>query len=367
MSARKLQKIEMLRGLASSYVFVGHLGIAALGFPGLLLRFGQEAVMCFFLLSGFVIYHASYHSRDPSFRGYFVHRLRRIYPVLIIALIITCLVQVLAGHRRIDGPTLLGNLLLLQDFGEGKPGVWVGTFGGNLPLWSLSYEWWFYLMFFPIYHFVPVRYQLGLVATLSLTGLASYVVVPNQISLFLLYFISWWTGLEFARTYCAGVTPTFVTQRHSLAVLGGFCVVVPVAMIFLMPPPTHWAYGVHPILETRHFWACLLLAVLGLLWSKARWKYFSRVFGIFSFVAPVSYALYAFHYPLCVTSRQIGWLPASRLTELGAIALTFLLAYLVEIRLQRLIVSGSNRLFFKNKTVIPVSSVAQDNRAIAKC
>jgi peptidoglycan/LPS O-acetylase OafA/YrhL len=49
----KLAKLDMLRGAASSYVFLSH--FIRGGLPGFLFAFGQEAVMCFFLLSGFVI------------------------------------------------------------------------------------------------------------------------------------------------------------------------------------------------------------------------------------------------------------------------------------------------------------------------
>lgn len=345
----KLGKIEALRGFASCYVFAGHLLLSSLGQLDVLLRFGQEIVICFFLLSGFVIYYSTVQARGQNYRSYFIRRFRRIYPTFLIACLLAWIIMILKGHPLIDWRTLLGNLLMLQDSRAGKPGVWFDVFGDNLPLWSLSYEWWFYLLFFPIYTYVPARYQLGLVAALSLTGLMTYVALPNQISLFLLYFILWWTGLEFARTYCQGVTPTFFTQRHSLAVLGGFCLLVPLALIFLMPPPSHWVFGYHPLLEIRHFWACFFLAVLSLLWSRAGWRYFQPILGWFAYVAPISYALYAFHFPICVCSRSIGGIYDSPWMPIGAVALTLVLAYLVEVPLQNAIVKWSNRVLLSGK------------------
>ena len=41
-------------------------------------------------------------------------------------------------------------MLMLQDRSYAKPGVWVSLVGGNAPLWSLSYEWWFYMAYFPM-------------------------------------------------------------------------------------------------------------------------------------------------------------------------------------------------------------------------
>ena len=43
-------------------------------------------------------------------------------------------------RQTIGLPTLLGNLAFLQDF-------FARPYGSNGPLWSLSYEFWFYLVF----------------------------------------------------------------------------------------------------------------------------------------------------------------------------------------------------------------------------
>lgn len=137
----------MLRGFAAAYVFAGHLLLARLpqGFGGarFLLSFGQEAVMVFFLLSGFVIFHSTHQHRDKSFAGYFYRRWKRIYPIFLLALGLAWLVAWVSSGVKpaVSGRELAGNLLMLQDFGFAKPGVWVTPFLGNLPLWSLSYEW----------------------------------------------------------------------------------------------------------------------------------------------------------------------------------------------------------------------------------
>jgi peptidoglycan/LPS O-acetylase OafA/YrhL len=357
MADHKLEKIEALRGFASLYVFAGHVLLTSLGAIGLLFRFGQEMVMCFFLLSGFVIYYATHHARQKTFGVYFLHRFRRIYPTLLVALLIAYLVAALSGNPQLDWRSLVGNIFMTQDFRLGKPGVMTDTFCGNFPLWSLSYEWWFYLMFFPIYSYVDPKFQLGLVSALSFAGLATYVFHPNQVSLFLLYFILWWTGLEFARTYCGGNRPTFHTQRHSLAILALFCLLVPLFLIFLMPHPRQWSYGLHPILEIRHFTACLIIAVSALIWSAAGWRFFPTLLGWCTLLAPISYALYAFHYPICVSSRGIDpglpWVVRLLLT----VSITIGLAYLVEVHLQRAVVRSTNLLFFPKKKTSAASTV----------
>ncbi len=155
----RFRKLEMLRGFAAAYVFAGHLALSKLpqgyGSFRLLLSFGQEAVMVFFLLSGFVVFYSTHNHKDKSFRGYFARRWKRIYPIFILSFLVAflCAYASTGSMPHISGRDLAGNLLMFQDFSYAKPGVFVSPFLGNSPLWSLSYEWWFYMLFFPIFRF----------------------------------------------------------------------------------------------------------------------------------------------------------------------------------------------------------------------
>src|SRR6266446_6429808 len=220
----KLQKLEMLRGFAAIYVFVVHVMLervlpkqSGLRF---FFRFGQEAVMLFFLLSGFVVYYSTAKHGDTSFSTYFARRARRIYPIFLLALILSCISAGLTLGRFPDFSITqwLGNICMLQELPDlkgGKGGAWIAPLYGNFPLWSLSYEWWFYVLFFPIYRFVPPARQLHVVALWSVIGFVTFSLHPNQISLFLFYFILWWTGAELARSYLARIPLTFASQRRS--------------------------------------------------------------------------------------------------------------------------------------------------------
>lgn len=86
---KRLEKLEAIRGFAAIYVVFYHLfasGIVIFGVNlSFLFRFGQEAVILFFLLSGFVIYHSFIKSKDHSnFKVFFWKRFLRIYIPLII-------------------------------------------------------------------------------------------------------------------------------------------------------------------------------------------------------------------------------------------------------------------------------------------
>ena len=85
----KVYKLEALRGFSLLYVVLHHslphkIIVAGINI-GNLFRFGQEAVILFFLLSGFVINYAFQTGKNKTFRTYFLKRFSRIYiPLLII-------------------------------------------------------------------------------------------------------------------------------------------------------------------------------------------------------------------------------------------------------------------------------------------
>lgn len=151
--APELPALTSLRGIAAVIVLLYHASFFAFHFAGgappwLWLR-GSLAVDLFFILSGFVLTHvyARYLEQDPSWRttGRFLWaRFSRIYP----ASLFTTLVFVLAytvGNLPFPADTsftkqLVAALLLLQV-------PWLDDVVINSPSWSISAEWYAYLMF----------------------------------------------------------------------------------------------------------------------------------------------------------------------------------------------------------------------------
>ena len=173
--------LDGMRGLAALYVLLRHVtwvpaadtsGPAWRGILRMLehaFRYGHLAVIFFFVLSGFVIHlrFAKQIQKSPATAtfgwGEFVYRrIRRLYPPLLAAILITWLCD-RAGTamgfyhfytgRGVDFsalpdamrynhrfPTLLGNLTFIMQM---HAQVW----GTDNPLWSLAYEWWFYMLY----------------------------------------------------------------------------------------------------------------------------------------------------------------------------------------------------------------------------
>lgn len=103
-------------------------------------RFASEAVIVFFVLSGYLVGGRTLErAMAGKFNGitYAIDRGSRIWLPLIPAVIATWAVSMIRG-RGIDWVEGLGNILAVQ-------GVLVPPMSYNTSLWSLSYEVWFYV------------------------------------------------------------------------------------------------------------------------------------------------------------------------------------------------------------------------------
>lgn len=120
----KLENLEAARGFAALYVLLHHLDPLAGTRLQPLLRFGQEAVIMFFLVSGFVIYFSYAKSKGGQTPGEFMwRRALRIYPIFILALGLAVLANAVKGDMScLTVQDLVGNLLMQQDIARVKGG-----------------------------------------------------------------------------------------------------------------------------------------------------------------------------------------------------------------------------------------------------
>lgn len=335
LSPRVVAALDAARGLAAGYVVAHHVAQArhwADHGIGMALRFGQEAVLVFFLLSGFVIF-ANERRRALAPAGYYRRRVRRIYPVLVAAMGVSTLVALDDGRlaRDFSPGGLVGTLAGLQDVAALKPGVIVDPYLGNMPLWSLSYELAFYAAF-PLALAAwtrwprATRHGVGLCACLAY---ALYVAVPGHFLLVGAYFLVWWAGAMAAGAWQAGARDARAVAIE-LGWLAGLCGVAAAAVAIV-----GWrGIGFYPALPLRHFLAAAVL--LALLYAPAgRWlaRRIAPWARPAAALASVSYGLYVLHYPLLVQ-----WHRAQGPAGLAAaLAVLVLLAWAVERRLPRLI------------------------------
>jgi peptidoglycan/LPS O-acetylase OafA/YrhL len=333
----KLTFLDGLRGLAAFYVLVGHARwLLWEGFTegykthpahysllGKLLvfglsafRWGHEAVIFFFVLSGFVIHlrYAAGLKNDPSYRfdtrSYLVRRVRRLYPPLLFALVITWGLDSLG--LRLGLPTALHvtqypliNLNIGSDHSLRTAlfnlvFIMTPVFGSDGPLWSLNYEWYFYLLY-------PLAFLLDrrsiLLASLALVALSVVGYVPTWPSqLFWLrgvfqLMIVWWFGVLLADLF---------TKRLSLRYE---------ALAGLMFAPLALRLGA-PVAPCRDI--LIGLAFSGLIASCFALQERGWRLSLLSALRPLgemSYTLYVIHFPIlafmsgCLMKATGGPLP----------------------------------------------------------
>lgn len=256
--------------------------------------FGHQAVILFFVLSGFWISRSVVRgaARGWSWRGYLTDRLTRLMPVLVGALLVGGALDMIAVHG-LRSPTHLGvtdtyvlrtnvaanlswevlvaNLAFLQ--------LVTVPYGTNGPLWSLSYEFWFYIWFPALW--LAVRYRRP---TVALAALAFGWFVPHLA----LAFVSWLcgAGVYGITRWLAGRPP--LSRRSGWLLAGGMALVLAGALATTRFGANGWK---DPALALA--FAGFLLSLI-LLDPPARAAL--RPLAIFG--ARASFSFYATHFPV---------------------------------------------------------------------
>lgn len=294
------------------------------------------AVLFFFLVSGFSI-ALSLNSQlllsNKEINNYLFKRFKRIVPLYILALILTAACGIITKHfwknPSYDLDSLIGNLLFLQN-SKGFSGNWFLPYGNNGPLWSLSFEMWYYI-FLPLL-FLLLRsifkntissvqlIHLGLLvswgASVFSIWLNKQVYLPwvAYMTLFILWYLGFWIGILYKQNILTTkylYILLFITSIHFFlselidsATLGKLKVGTILATIFLMIYFLHNSFA--RIFNT-------IQRILKLLFNKI---------GMFS------YALYLIHFPILLVCQK--FFPDSYLALLITSILIFFFSYMLE-------------------------------------
>lgn len=350
MKKNRLEKLEAVRGFAALYVVLFHtlpqkfyLGGINLGF---LFRFGPEAVIVFFALSGFVIKYTYEKSTDKSFKYYFIRRFIRLYIPLFFIFVLSYLIKCYAEGRLADPEwkVLLGNIFMLQDVISQKPNVISPSYMGNGVLWSLSYEWWFYMLFFLLASRIQSHKLNKAVNIIVLIAAASYVIYPFIVNRLAMYFAIWWIGVRFADIYLKKETFTIK------AILPYGYVLLAIIGILSLNLYLHFNYTkiytyplvAYPFIELRHFVFAIMVMFGAVIWYQLKWFGFNAVFGVFKYLAPSSYVIYISHHYLVVDATYLSFLN-NKVIEYGLyilvmIAFSYLLEVVVYNRIRKVLI-----------------------------
>jgi len=145
--------LDLLRFLAAMTVMVSHAAGHAFGYRVLPASLGHNAVIVFFLLSGYVIAHVADHKENTA-RTFWISRFARVYSVALPAILLTLLVDQIG--LRID-PAFYAGGMTTHDYALVRIGASLAFVNelwflsimpfSNSPYWSLCYEMSYYLLF----------------------------------------------------------------------------------------------------------------------------------------------------------------------------------------------------------------------------
>ena len=148
--------LDLMRVICAALVVMGHLGHGHLvgGYLWPFTAMGSEAVMAFFVLSGFVIAFVT-DQREQTVAVYASARLARLYSVIIPTMLLTLVLDAVGqsinaesytrSHAASSGGPVAGYVLsatmLNQSWDLNQ------HFGSNGAYWSIPFEFWYYFMF----------------------------------------------------------------------------------------------------------------------------------------------------------------------------------------------------------------------------
>ena len=273
---------------------------------------GNEAVIVFFVISGYLVGGAALaeflKNGDLQLSRYLLRRGARLYTVLIPALVIGAALDIigsqLSGGSSVYASTLhhlsvtgfLGNLVFMQT-------LFVETFGSNDALWSLTYEFFYYLVCgLFLYALSKNRSPLQRGALLLLLGGIAWLIFPK----ILLFGTLWLLGMAIR------VMPLRRTLPLPIAI-GQFLVILVAIRLFF-----EWEW--HAQLLAHYAVSALAALSFAVLVAslQARPMHDSHAMPALvrhpfnKFAADFSYTLYATHFPfimfvIAASETLFGW------------------------------------------------------------
>jgi peptidoglycan/LPS O-acetylase OafA/YrhL len=327
LSATASAHLDLVRGLAAAAVAFQHLrSLLLLDWPQttehsyfaaifyFLGKFGHPAVIVFFVLSGFLVGSSGLRSvekRTWSLPRFLLHRFLRLEIVLLPALLIGLLCDSAGMHLfnallykggwhllvhwgpvDLSWRTFLGNAAFVQ-------GILVPTFGSNSPLWSLSYEFWYYVLF-------------GLLATAAVRNARLWVRVLMAL---LAIGVSWFAGfaiVSLAPLWFLGLG-IYLLPRRELSNQARRWLVVTTTLVFLTF--VGLVYGTRAPIEvltrpltidlvTGILFSLMLFAILHANEAQPRYRQTAH------WIAAPTYTLYTNHMP--AMTLLLAWIGLRR-------------------------------------------------------
>jgi peptidoglycan/LPS O-acetylase OafA/YrhL len=319
--------IDGLRAIAILLVIIFHT------FPSLM-KGGFIGVDVFFVISGFLISKIIFlnlHDNTFSFTEFYTRRINRIFPALIIMLLISLILgwfTLTANEYRQLGKHIIGGATFVSNFISWKE---IGYFDNAadtkplLHLWSLGIEEQFYIVW-PFILWVSWKKKINLLLTITFIFL---------VSIFLFFFLANYDAsatfyspptrfweillgglLAYIKLYKSNFLQTFDKHQNAQSIIG-------ISLIL---------FSAFFIQENIFLGAGILLPTLGtFLILSADQSWINRIIlsnRVLVWIGLISYPLYLWHWPLLSFARIISSDMVSDRTRIFIIILSIILAWL---------------------------------------
>jgi peptidoglycan/LPS O-acetylase OafA/YrhL len=153
----------------------------------------------------------------------------------------------------------------------------LGSFGGNKPLWSLSLEWWFYIFFGTVFYWkVSGRWKYAWLL-LSLPFALGYAILPGR------------AGWGLSLIWMSGTAIHYLLSRGISIRMKGLAIWLLLLLTAVL-------------ISSYTLWA--ILAIIALVYvgidelNRRPYPVLERFFKLFRWPANYSYSIYIIHYPL---------------------------------------------------------------------
>jgi peptidoglycan/LPS O-acetylase OafA/YrhL len=290
--------LDFLRFGAAMVVFASHVALPAVSGGLLSLRplieLADDAVMAFFVLSGFVIAYTA-RTRDRDLTDYTEARLARLYSVALPALIVTILADEI-GMRL--APSVYAGLW----HHEWNPLVQIGaavTFTNELwygsirpfsdgPYWSLGYEFWYYVLFGIGFYLRPGVRWIAAALVCALVGPKILALLPLWLLGMALYrtrgrIPEWWMDWRVVQLvgegYSRHLPSKYVTGILFACNIAGFAAIQHRVSLRSVERPIRWLAGMTFSLYLLHY-PLLHLATAALPGEASSWPRAALVTGL---------------------------------------------------------------------------------------
>ena len=407
--SRLIPGLELMRGLASFQVFFSHLflifvfiNMPVSGRPFFLeafLNWSSEAVLVFFVLSGFVIAL----SQKQQHRGalqFLRARLRRLSPIYLAVIPLAILADHMLKHHFNFRP-VWGHLLFLQT--SRVPAT--PLFYSDPPLWSLSFEFYFYFFFaLTISERFPWSKSALWVAAFFMMGLSclglGYAGIIGHLGEILAYMPVWLLGVTLvgkpiyfrpalgqnivlfgimfliARGYyephfyspvgcmvlALFIAPLLYSLAHPLAETTApyarlsWLIVAVIYLLAVLALVLRAPGGVlYPYWKVNFFWMAVPpILALGV-WLEP-WLWVGRTLSLLPwqnpalFLGRISYAIYVVHWPVCnVLHARTYHIP---IRMAGSLVLVLFLAWILEYKVHPYLCGKFDRIWPKSLATV---------------